>query len=281
MKKILFVLIAGAIAFLCGCSTQTPSESKELPMVYGAELYNSSYIVIDKELEYKHVIPVMSKIDLSKAVDIQTEITGGNYDLRCIAEPMDYKLDGYSLYNVALYFTNVDIKEDTLTVKKISIYTDQTNKIELVPDKCELIMIDDKYNPENVIINGTPLEVPEDMQHFPLSISAENDSTITDIILTNSSLPITIYNGLDGKEYEKFVPTNINKGDGIKEINMCFEIDLSGINKYKHYGTSILIKYETNGSSYYTTPAVTTTVYNPFNPDFDSIEKYYNEVIKA
>lgn len=278
MKKTrLLALNACFLFILCSCGKTTGTASE----IYGAELYNATFVVMNASDEYKQVIPVMSKVDLTDIQDVQIKGDGGTYDFRYEIEPRDYSLEGYRWYNLVLYFTNINISENALSIKNIDIYTDATNKIALSPDKCQFVYAKKDFNNEYIDINGSPLRIPAEMTTLPLELSANDDIKLKDIIVTNDSLIIDEYSCSDFGESAEFQPIAISKNSAEKTIEARFKISESELKEYKHYGTSIIVEYEFDGRPYYTVPAVSTTIYNPFDPDYAGIEKYYENVIKG
>ncbi|MDR0288314.1 MAG: hypothetical protein LBI03_11505 [Clostridiales bacterium] len=266
------------LVILCSCSKG--SVPSNIPSIYGAELYNSSYVVITKTDEYRHIIPIMSKINLSSITDLQLETSGGTYNFRYEIETRDYVLDGYKWYNVILYFSNIEFQDSVITIDKIQLYTDETNKIVLVPDKCQFVSFSGEYNVEKININNSPLRMPEDMKTFPLKISADENIKVTGITITNSDFFVENYSCDTYSESTDFLPITIGIDSGMQNIEINFSINSSQLEAYKNFGTTIIVSYEYNGKMYYTVPGVSTTIYNPFDPDYGTIEKYYNEVIK-
>lgn len=262
--------------FVCvGCSKE---DSKEANLeFFGPELYNAACIGMDGETA-QYVIPVMSKIDLSNTQSIEVDSEGGTYTFNSQIESTEYSLDDFSLFNVVLRFSDIVYDKEKIKISTIRIYTDNKEYIELKPDRCEIISIEDVYSNEHISINGVPLKLPPDMTVMPLDLSADETVVVNNIYLTNQSMMLAKAVNENNEEIEGFNSFSMYKGAGYKQWQNSFGIENTELSKYKQYGTSIIIQYECEGENYYTTPAVSTTIYNPF--DCDAIERYYNDKIK-
>lgn len=227
----------------------------------------------------EQIIPIMSKLDLSEIEDLQVETVGGTYDFTYEIEERDYTLDDYKWYNLILQFTNINYEKDMLSVNEIKLYTTQDQYIALHPDQCQFVKIDGQYSMDGIFINGTPLKIPSDMTFFPIELSSEKELLVKNIFLTNDQLHITKYSYSNGQQSVNMQEIKLTPSEAYDTVNIYFDPIKDGLRAYKSYGTSIILEYELDGRPYYTTPPVITTYYNPFNPDFDTIEKYYKEVI--
>lgn len=273
-KKIVFVIInLIIIIFSFGCAKK--NKPNNTPDFYGPEIYNASYAAIPGEM-VRHVIPIMSKNDISSAESFDVEVAGGTCNLQCDIEKTDYILDGYTLYRVILDFSDILFDTDRINISEIKIFTDSINFISLIPDKCEVIKVDGIYNVEYVNINGSPLKLPYDLTRIPLELSSDYNVDITNVYITNNSMALDNYN--NGTVTDKFQSFSLKKGSGIVNWQADFIIQNTEKSKYKQYGTSIIIEYEYDGQTFYTVPAVPATIYNPFDVNYDSISLYYNEL---
>lgn len=279
MKKriIMTVMICMAVMFM-SCTRKTNNESDDIKY-FGPEIYNACYVAIPNET-VTVAIPVMSKIDLSGNTGFDVDVTGGTCDMKKDIEIYDYELDGYKYYKVVLELDNIKFEEEKVKINTIKLYFDDKSCVEIKPDKCEFVQQKGEYNVEHIDINGSPLRMPADMTRIPLELStAEREVKVTNVILTNKALMMANYR-LEG-ESEKFEPFMLSASTGdVVTWEADFGIENTELTTYKQYGTSIIVEYEYEGNAFYTVPGVPATIYNPFDPGYDGIETYYNDIIK-
>ena len=279
MKKriIMTVMICMAVMFM-SCTRKTNNEYDDIKY-FGPEIYNACYVAIPNET-VTVAIPVMSKIDLSANTGFDVDVTGGTCDMKTAIEIYDYELDGYKYYKVVLELDNIKFEEEKVKINTIKLYFDDKSCVEIKPDKCEFVQQKGEYNVEHIDINGSPLRMPADMTRIPLELStSERKVKVTNVILTNNALMMANYR-LEG-ESEKFEPFMLSASTGdVVTWEADFGIENTELTTYKQYGTSIIVEYEYEGNAFYTVPAVPATIYNPFDPGYDGIESYYNDIIK-
>jgi hypothetical protein len=242
---------------------------------YGGELYNAVYGEAGDNIT--HIIPLMSKKDMTNVTDIQVESEGGSFDLNYSIEDGEYSYKNYKLYRVCLDFSQITFDQDYIDIKKLIIcYEDSKDEIAL--DRCQLVKIEGEYNNEYIDLNGTPIKVPQDMTSLPLEISTESKITIDNIYLTNDCLQVA---DDDGNATDAFEPISISKNDDIVTYNLKFKVsDTSELAQYKNIGTTMVVEYTYENQKYYTVSAIPRTIYNPFDSGYDGIDHYFSYLTK-
>lgn len=275
MRKIICSLLVGVILLTyVGCRKADNNTINE--MCYGSELYNSVYAYNGDESI--HIIPIMSKKDMTKAQDINIEADGGKYELDISVEDGEYSYKEYHLYRICLKFSDVVFDSDIISVSKINVYYEDGDSVQLDLDKCELVKIDGEYNCDYIDIIGSALRIPSDMKSIPIKLSAEEPVEITNIYLTNDSFKITNFVKGNGDTSDTFEPFILDTDGSEMDYKTTFDVNTDSIGAYKNYGTTVIIEYSVNGKLYYTFPAIPRTIYNPFDTGFDGIENYFNSL---
>lgn len=272
MKRLKLLTIFFVLFFCVGCSKEEKKEKTFNEEYYGAEIYNASYLYFGEDV--RHIIPVMSKKDLTKINNIEIESDGGSFDYSYFIEDGEYDLENHHLYRIVLDFMEPVFEADCINISNIKVILDDGTQIEFKPDKCEIAKTDMEYDPEHININGAPLKIPSDMTEIPLELSSDEEIIIKNIYLTNDSLKVGSYIDNSGEISEDFKEISLNTN--IVTWYGCFGLENTEYTLYKNYGTSIVIEYEYNGEMYFTVPAVPRMIYNPFDTGYDGIENYYN-----
>lgn len=276
MKKLYgFLLVCVCFSMiLFGCSNKDKKEKKLDHPYYGNELYNAVYVGVEG-FETTHIIPLMSTRDIAKAREIQVEASGGTFHYRYAVESTDYTLGEYKLFRIVLIFDTILFEKDLLDIKSIRIVYDNSNIDELLLDRCQIVKTEGILRNETLNINGTPLRMPGDMHELPLEMSAEDELTITNIRLTNDGMKLGPFRENYGEKKDSFFDLILSDSSGMVTWSAEFELKADELSTYKHWGTSIIIEYTYQGESYYSLPAISRTIYNPFDTGFDGIERYF------
>ncbi len=277
MKKIAVILLFAVGLILAGCSN-SEHDRKSLDVdIFGQELYNASYASVEGK-EVPFVIPVMSKIDLSKYEAMNVEYSGGTIAYEDSVDMYDYTYEGYKLYTVNVKITESKFEDAVINIDKISFYV-KDNKIEIMPNKCELVKVDGIYSHEHVYTDGVATKLPIDMKYMPLELSADVAVNVKNIYTTNDSIKLSKfeYKGEISDKFNEFVLSPaVDKLSWRAEFDLTSE-DLAG---YRQYGCSVIIEYEYDGQLYYTVPTVPCIVYNPFEgSNKEVIESYYKKLL--
>lgn len=267
-KHLLLLCLIVLVSF-SGCGKKDSSSTK---MIYGNELYNASYIYMGGEV--LHIIPLMSKKDISKAEDVQVTSSDGKYKVSYEIEDGGYDLKGYHLYRVCLHFSDLEFSGNSLDIKSIRLLFAGDEKYDLDLDKCRIVKSTGEYD-SSITFNGTPLKMPATTQSLSVEMSAEKKITVTDIYLTNDDMIITEYPDENGGYTDKFTEFDLSDDGSIYSWFVRFSVKKDQVSEYKNYGTSIVIRYRCDGKNYFTLPVVTRTIYNPFDSGCESIEKYF------
>lgn len=273
MKNRLYLIAVIISVVLSSCSTDKDESYNQLDY-YGNELYNASFAYSESG-ENKHVIPLMSKLNIKDAVDVQVSAIGGSFDLDYIIEDGQYALNDYHLYRICLFFSNVVFDKDIIEIKSIDLFYNDGKRNTLSLDKCQFVRVSGERNDHFIIFNGTPIRIPSDAEKLPLELSSEDTVTIKNIYLTNPEMIIKSYQNVDGKTSESFSEFTLSNMTEIMLWNAILKIGDAGLDKYKHYGTSVIVEYIHDGMVYYCTPPMQ-TIYNPFDAGFSGIERYFD-----
>lgn len=277
MKKIRnSILILFLTVLLTSCNNNEKNTLDKA--IFGPEIYNATYISLPGDT-VEHVIPIMSKVDLSDISSYDVKYSGGQATYTCSIENTEYDLDEYHLYRLVIDFTDINFTDNTINIEKIVISKANSEEYEIVPDKCEITQVNGEYSTEDLNINGSPLKMPSDMQYIPLELSTDEDIEITNINLSNNALTLNEYSDVEGKVTEEFTTFTLYKNGSIKTWTANFIIETDDLAKYKQYGTSLVIEYMKDNIKYYTTAAVPKIIYNPFSPDYETIEPYYEYLL--
>ncbi|GEM_PF-6527198 len=259
------------LPLLCGCS---PREKEPKKIYYGSELYNASYVYTG-EGEVLHIIPVMSKKNLSELKDIKAFSTDGSFILRSVIEDGEYEYKGYHLYRLCLFFSEIEFRERSLNVDRLELYFNdgETDTIEI--KKCQIVKSPGELNTE-LVINGSPLRMPADMHTLPMELSAERKLTVTNIYLTNEDMKITAYPDGNGGFVGEFCEFSLaNDGNTVSWIPE-FEVKEDELSNYMSFSTSVVLQYTCDDGDYYSIPGIPRTIYNPFDQGWGSIESYFD-----
>lgn len=243
---------------------------------FGSELYNASYVYLEGET-VEHIIPLMSKIDLSDLESVHEISEGADYTMTFKTESYEKTVGEYRLYKIILSFSDIVFKNDKLKISEIQITTATGERYVIAPNKCEIVPLDGRLNQDYININGAPLRIPMDMMYIPLELSkdtpAEDNLTVKGIRLTNDDMSMYYYQHSDGSESDQFKEFLLNGENDIKTWKAMFEIKDDN-REYMQYGTSIIVEYEYDGQVYVAVPAIVYSIYNPFDINYESIDLY-------
>ena len=273
-------LIISLLAALASCVAGGEASSS-VPEVFGAELYNASFVVDPRDEwpdeEFRHVIPFMSSLNLNQTVAFDIVASGATYEVRMLIEDWEYQYRSHRLHALVLFFSDLEFYEDTFSVSEISVWLGSGEEFTLVPYRAEFVLPEHELSVEGLYFTGSPLEMPYDMAFFPLELTASADVVLREVILTNPSFEFDQYLSDSGLEEDRLLPTELRAGDS---LNLFIPFALSESNEFMHYGTSIMVLFERDGISYLARTPVATIYFNAFDPirghENNAVERYYS-----
>lgn len=280
-KKFLLVFIISIICFVTlGCNenndkSENVSKTDNLPDYFGAELYNTSYSLYDKEnSEITQYIILMSKIEIPDTVETSIDSTGGEFECNIEVIKGDYTLEEYTLYEIKLELKKIKFVDEKIEIKGINIFYDKEDlekAISIKPQKCELTYLEGNYDNWDLVFTGTPLSIPGDMKNLPYELDADKNLIVDKIELSNDDFNVTNENMCRNVE--------IKQNQDTKIISVEFDVEESDLSKYTQYGTSAVFYYTVGDNEYVRMTPVIQLIYNPLYEYDNIIEKYYNEVL--
>lgn len=291
MKKIfllIIVLILIAVMMLLASCSNNEITAQTHP-IYGIELYNARFAISPHpdfpEDEFRHVIPFMSSIDLSNA-SIAINSSGATYNFRYEIEYLEYTLNSHVFHSAILLFTNVVFYDDIFSIFNVTISLENGEEYFFEPYRAEFIQPSHEILSDFLFFTGVPLGIPQGMDFFPISLTADATIRITNVIMTNPSFDFEIYYIIGGQTEElQFEHLDLIAGESV-ELFLPFAIDDSGLGLFMHYGTSILVEYIYNNETFVVRNPGIATYFNPFNPlnspgsGSEAVARYFNEVIR-
>ena len=274
-KRVLAVLLFMILLVFAGCENQA-SEVFDAPF-FGPELYNASYVYTEGNA-VKHMIPIMSKNDLSAVESVYATAKGATFTMTFELEPYEKKVGEYKLYKLILYFSDIVFTEEELDISEIRLISENDEELSVYPYKCQIVPLSGELNQNYININGAPLRIPMDMRHIPLELSkdaaATGNVTVKAVYLTNDSMRMYYDQNSDGSESDHFQEFLLGNESNIKAWKAMFETEQCDNQDFMQYGTSIIVEYEYEGQRYVAVPAVPYTIYNPFDINYESIDLY-------
>lgn len=276
LRRLLTFIMAIVSSFgaFVGCNGNQKSYTE---MFFGPELYNASYVYWEGKT-VKHIIPIMSKIDLSTVESVVEKTDGATYSIDFETESYKKTVGEYRLYKIILAFSDIAFQKEKLVISEVQLTTSAGEQLTIAPNKCEIVPLAGQLNQDYININGAPLRIPKEMLNIPLEISkdtaATSDLKIKEIYLTNSDMSMYYYQHSDGSESDRFQEFLLGYENDIKTWKAMFETKRNDNSEYIQYGTSIIVKYEYDGKIFVALPAVPYTIYNPFDINYESIDLY-------
>lgn len=276
LKRIL-ALSAVTVSLIFSISGCKENDEAFEEAFFGPELYNASYVYIEGET-VEHIIPLMSKIDLSDLESVHEIADGAAYTMTFKTESYEKTVGEYRLYKIILNFSDIVFKKEKLKISEIQITTATGERLAVAPNKCEIVPLSGQLNQDYININGAPLRIPADMLNIPLELSkdtaATGNLTVKGVYLTNDAMRMCCYRHSDGSEGDQFKEFLLGSENDIKTLKAAFETEQGDNREYMQYGTSILVEYEYEGQKYVAVPAIMYSIYNPFDINYESIDLY-------
>lgn len=131
----LFVTTVSLIFPFAGCKENDVAFDETF---FGPELYNASYVYIEGDT-VEHIIPLMSKIDLSDLESVHEITDGATYTMTFKTESYEKTVGEYRLYKIFLIFSDIVFKKEKLEISEIQITTATGERLAVVPNKCEIV----------------------------------------------------------------------------------------------------------------------------------------------